>query len=130
LLFSVIAGNAARGFWAAVAANLRGPVERQRISLSLLSLIGLAETGRRLIPTVQSIVLVLGGVLATLLFVFPTIFVINRVFAPDGIERIARLGLADLAGTLVLGLVTAITASFWAVKAIGDITPDEVLRSH
>lgn len=129
LLFLVIAAIAATGFWAAMAANLRGAVERQRTSLSLLALLGLPEGGRRLIPTVQSVVLVMGGVALTLLLVLPTLVLINRVFVPDGLDSIARLGPLDIFGTVLLGLVTAISASIWAVFAIKEITPDEVLRA-
>lgn len=129
LLFGVIAVLAAIGFWAAMAANLRGAVERQRVSLSLLSLLGLSTAARRAIPAVQSTVLVMGGVAVTLSLILPILFFINRGFTPEGVDRIARLGAIDLAGTVCLGLVTAITASAWAVYAIGDISPDEVLRA-
>ena len=129
LLFGVIAVLAAVGFWAAMAANLRGAVERQRVSLSLLALLGLSTAARRAIPAVQSTVLVMGGVVVTLSLILPVLFFINRSFTPEGVDRIARLGAIDLVGTVCLGLVTAITASVWAVYTIGEISPDEVLRA-
>lgn len=130
ILFAVIAALAAAGFWAAMAANLRGSVERQRVSLSLLALMGLAERERRLIPTVQGVVLVALGVVATLMLVLPVLAVINQVFTPEGVARVARLGPADLGATVFLGLATAVTSSVWAVKSIGEIKPDEVLRAN
>jgi putative ABC transport system permease protein len=129
LLFLVIAALAFAGFWAAMAANLRATVERQRISLSLLRLLGLSELGRRAIPTLQALVLVAGGVGVTLLFVVPTLMLINATFTPQGFDRIAYLGPMHVVWTLVLGLITAITASAWAVMAIGGISSDEVLRA-
>ena len=112
-----------------MAANLRGAVERQRVSLSLLALLGLSTAARRAIPAVQSTVLVMGGVVVTLSLILPVLFFINRSFTPEGVDRIARLGAIDLVGTVCLGLVTAITASVWAVYTIGEISPDEVLRA-
>ena len=129
LLFAVIAALAALGFWASMAANLRGTVERQRVSLSLLGLLGVGDFARRLIPVVQSVVLVMGGVLVTLVLVLPVLAIINRTFTPDGMDRLASLGPVDLLATLLLGIVTAVSAAAWAAHAIGDITPDEVLRA-
>ncbi|WP_342070372.1 ABC transporter [Yoonia algicola] len=129
LLFIVIAALALAGFWAAMAANLRGSVERQRISLSLLRLLGLTEAGRRAIPTIQALILVTLGVFVTLILVLPTLALINNFFTPEGFQRIAQLGPNHIFGTLALGVFTALTASIWAVTAIGDITSDEVLRA-
>lgn len=128
-LFVIVTVLALGGFWAAMAANLRGAVERQRVSLSLLRLLGLSEAGRRAIPTIQGILLVTGGVLATLVLVLPTLAIVNRAFTPDGLDRIAWLSATHAGATLALGLITAITASAWAVLAVKDIDPDEVLRS-
>lgn len=129
LLFTVVALLAAAGFWASMAANLRGAVERQRRALSLLGLLGLGEWPRRLIPAMQSVVLVVAGVVLSLLLVLPALVFVNRNFTPEGMERIAWLGSGHVAGTLCLGVVTAITASFWAVHAVKEIMADEVLRS-
>lgn len=129
LLFTAVALLALAGFWAAMAANLRGAVERQRRSLSLLRLLGLAEYGRRLIPAIQSVVLVLAGVGVSLVLVLPALVFVNRNFTPEGMDRIAWLGAGHVLGTVALGLVTAVTASLWAVHAVKEITSDEVLRS-
>ena len=129
LLFGVIAGLAIIGFWAAMASNLRGSVERQRNSLSLLTLLGVSENARRLIPVTQSVTLVSGGVLITLLLVLPLLIVVNQYFTPEGFARIAWLGGWHIFWIIVLGLVTAFSASFWAVLAIREIKADEVLRT-
>lgn len=129
LLFVVIAGLAMAGFWSAIAANLRGTVERQRISLSLLRLLGLSETGRRALPAIQAVVLVFLGVFVTLICVLPALLLVNRFFTPDGFDQIAQLGPHHIFWTFILGLLTAISASIWAVSAIGSISSDEVLRA-
>lgn len=130
LLFVVIAGLATAGFWASMAASLRGSVERQRSALSLLKLLGVPDRQRRLFPLVQSIILVSAGVILTLVLVVPTLAAINALFTPDGLERIALLGHMHILGTLVFGLLVGISASIWAAVAIGDIQSDEILRAH
>lgn len=128
LLYAAIAALAIAGFWAATAANLRGMVERQRISFSLLRLVAMPDGQRRLVPLIQSLVLVLGGTLAALLLVLPFLLAINRGYgAPSG-ESIAFLGPVHVAATLGVGLLTAVTASLWAVRAIDAIQTDEVVR--
>ena len=129
LLFAFIAGLAIAGIWSAMAANLRGSVERQRSSLSLLNLLGMDDNKRRLIPITQSLVLVMSGVVITLLLVLPILTVINSFFTPEGFERIAWLGIDHVFWTCIIGLVTAITASAWAAIAIKDIGADEILHS-
>ncbi len=128
ILYAIVAALAAIGFWAAMAANLRGMVERQRVSFSLLRLLGLSRRGRYLVPILQSMMLVMGGIIATFVLVLPAMGAINRIFVTAPGETIARLGAVDLAGTLLLGAVTALTASAWAVWAINGIETEEVLR--
>ena len=129
ILFFVIAALAFAGFWAAMAANLRGTVERQRVSLSLLRFLGLSERGRQSMPVIQSVVLVTFGVVITLLLVLPTLALINLWFTPDTFDRIAFLQFQQVFWLLLLGLLTAVTASIWAIIAIRGISSDEVLRA-
>lgn len=130
LLFLIVAGLAVAGFWAAMASNLRGAVERQRHSLSLLNLLGMTARDRGLVPVTQSIVLVMIGVLVSVLLVLPLLIVVNTFFTPAGFERIATLGVGQIFGTILLGLFTAVSASVWAVFATREISPDEVLRTN
>lgn len=130
ILFAVIAVLATGGFWAAMAANLRGNVERQRVSLSLLSLMGMQDRARRLVPVVQSVVLVMVGVAATLLIIAPVLVVVNIAFSPESVPRVALLRPMDVLACIILGLATAVTASIWAAKSIEEITPDEVLHAN
>ncbi|MEM6409466.1 MAG: ABC transporter, partial [Pseudomonadota bacterium] len=58
ILYAAVALIAAAGFWAAMAANLRGVVERQRVSFSFLDLLGLSDRARKSIPVFQSLILV------------------------------------------------------------------------
>jgi putative ABC transport system permease protein len=128
ILYTVVAALAISGFWAAMAANLRGMVERQRVSFSLLDLIGMPQSARRTIPILQSVVLVLTGIVITLALVMPALALINQFFSKSGSGPVAYLGFWDVMATLLLGLITALTASIWAVRAVNDIFPDEVLR--
>jgi len=128
ILYVAVAVLAVFGFWAAMAANLRGMVERQRIAFSLLDLIGLPQQARSMIPIWQSLILVSLGILVTILVVLPITVAINGFFQSADGAFVARLGFADLGATLVLGLLTALTASIWAASAVCEITPDEVLR--
>lgn len=128
LLYTAIAIIAAIGFWAAMAANLRGMVERQRETFSLLRLLGFSAWGRRALPLVQGQLLVFGGVIVSLLLVLPVLLVVNRIFAAQE-TGIATLSGTDMMLTLGLGLFLALAASFWALLAVQDIGAEEVLRN-
>lgn len=128
LLYTAIAIIAAIGFWAAMAANLRGMVERQRETFSLLRLLGFSTWSRRALPLVQGQLLVFLGVVASLLLVLPVLLVVNRVFAQQD-TGIATLSGADMILTLCLGLLLALASSFWALLAVQDIGAEEVLRN-
>lgn len=128
-LYGVIACLAAAGFWAAMAANLRGMVERQRQSFSLLALLGMGRGARRAIPLIQALLLVGGGIAVTLALVGLMVRAVNAAFARSSGERVAALGAGDVAAILALGLVIAVAASVWAVRAIDAIGPDQVLRA-
>lgn len=127
-LYAVIAVLGVAGFWAAMAANLRGMVARQRLAFSLIALIGMRDSERRLVPLVQSVLLVAAGLVATLVLVGAMILIVNRIFMGSTGESVAHLGALDVAATLLIGLATAITAAVWAIRAIDGIGPDEVLR--
>ncbi|MEM6464998.1 MAG: ABC transporter [Pseudomonadota bacterium] len=128
ILYAAIAAVAVLGFWAAMSANLRAMVERQRISFSLLGLMGMAPRARSLMPLTQSVVLVLGGIVLTTALVMPVIWGVNLTFGTDERPTIAHLGLSDVALFFILGGLTACTATLWALRALSDISPDEVLR--
>lgn len=128
LLYALIAALAVAGFWAAMAANLRAMVARQRVSFSLLSLIGMANRRRRLVPMLQSLILVMAGIILTLALVLGLDLAVNRLFESTTGETVARLRLCDIGVTLLLGIVTAVTAALWAVRAIDRIGAEDVLR--
>lgn len=128
LLYSVIAVLAVGGFWAAMAANLRGMVERQRVTFSLLALLGMRASLRRMVPLAQAVLLVGGGIVATLLLVLALVWAVNAAFSASAAEGIARLGTGDIAATVAIGAVLALSAGIWAVMAIDRIGSDEVLR--
>ncbi|NOD77901.1 ABC transporter [Ruegeria sp. HKCCD4315] len=127
LLFTAIAALAMFGFWAAMSANLRGMVERQRVIFSLFSMLTMPDRQRCVVPVVQSLTLVLGGVVATLVLILPFLLAINATFETAPGESVARLYPGDILATLVLGAVTAVTAAIWAVFAVRNVEPQEVL---
>lgn len=128
LLYACIALIAATGFWAAMAANLRGMVERQRTIFSLLRLLGLPPAKAMGIPLLQGAILVMGGVVVTLLVVMPSLFVINAFFTSPTGDAIAQLGVIDVIATIVLGLITSASAAIWSMVAVNQVNTDEVLR--
>lgn len=127
ILFTAVAALAMFGFWAAMSANLRGMVERQRVIFSLFSMLTMPDRQRCVIPVVQSLALVLGGVVATLVIILPFLLAINASFETAPGEAIARLYPGDILATLGLGAVTAVTAAAWAVFAVRNVEPQEVL---
>lgn len=129
LIYAVIATLALAGFWAAMAANLRGMVERRRLAYSLLRLVGLSRGARWLIPLWQSLVLIGAGILVSLGIVFAALAVLNMTFPSDGADVIAALSARDLVGTVLLGGLTALTAAAWAMRAAAAIPSQEVLRN-
>ena len=128
ILYLAVALLAMIGFWAAMAANLRGMVERQRITFSLLDLIALPKIERCMIPLLQSLMLVILGIFITFLIVLPMVGVINVFFVTTSGQFVAYLGLTDVIAIVVLGIFTALSASLWAISAVSDIFPEEVLR--
>jgi putative ABC transport system permease protein len=127
ILFLAVAGLACAGFWFAMAANLRAMTETRRVTFSLLGLLGSPLSQRRMIPLMQAIILVQGGIALTLLVVLPAIAGINAYFSDAGGNAVAQLGWVHIVATLAIGLVTSLTASGWALSAVGGIGMDEVL---
>lgn len=127
-LYMVIAVLGVAGFWAAMAANLRGMVARQRLNFSLLALIGMKTRVRRMVPLVQAVVLVLSGIVLTLVLVLGLVAAVNAAFRGTTGETVAHLGMVDVAVVVGLGLLTAGVASVWAIRAIGGIGAADVLR--
>ncbi|GHG98445.1 ABC transporter permease family protein [Pseudodonghicola xiamenensis] len=127
MLYAGIATLALAGFWAATAANLRGMVERQRPSFSLLALLGMRPLARRMIPLVQAVVLVNGAIILTLALCELIILGINGVFRRSSAEAVAHLGGPDIAATLLLGGLIAVSAAVWAMRAIDGIDAAEIL---
>lgn len=129
LLYGFIAVIAVLGFWASMVANLRGMVERQRVSLSLLRFLSMPHRSVARIPLAQSLVLVGIGVMLTLVLVLPGLVVLNTVFqAPSG-DPVARLGMSDIGWVLALGALTGASAAIWAMRAAASISSEEVLRN-
>lgn len=127
-IYLFIAVIAVAGFWFSMAANLRGMVERQRVTFSLLHFAGLRPRQSAQVPVIQSVILVGLGVLVSLALVFPALIVLNATFQTPTGDMVAALGPLDIAGTLVLGVLVAATAALWAARAVWSIPCEEVLR--
>ncbi|PTR11112.1 ABC transporter [Cereibacter azotoformans] len=128
-LYLAVAALAAVGFWAAMAANLRGMVERRRLAFSLLRMLGLTPAQRATVPLIQSLVLIGAGLGLSLALVLPAVALINASFpaVAEG-AALARLRPDQLGGAAVLACVTALTAALWAMVAVLRIPSEEVLR--
>lgn len=129
LIYVVIATLALGGFWAAMAANLRGMVERRRMAYSLLRLVGLPKASRWTLPLWHSLILIGTGIVLSLCIVWAALAALNMTFPSEGAEVIAMLSLRDVAGTFILGALTALTAALWAMRAATAIPSEEVLRN-
>ncbi|MCE6960163.1 ABC transporter [Cereibacter sphaeroides] len=127
-LYMAIAVLAVAGFWAAMSANLRGMVERQRLALSLLRMLGLSPAGRAAIPLIQSLVLAVAGLCVSLAIVLPGLALINATLAGVGDGPVASLRAGQVAAAAALVGATAVTASGWAMAAVARIPGEEVLR--
>lgn len=129
VIYACIAALAVTGFWAAMAANLRGMVERQRIAFSLLRFLGLSEPGRKLIPLIQGQILVLIGVGLTFVLLLPILAMANAALAGAADEKVATLSMADILATVAICSLTAMTAAVWALRAVSSISAKEVLQN-
>jgi putative ABC transport system permease protein len=129
IIYVILACIAFLGFWSAMAANLRGMVERRRLAYSLLNLIGLKPHFMALIPLFQSLVLISTGIVFSFLLVVPVLALINFNFPGDFTDVVAELRIPDFKGTLLMGGLTALTAATWAMRAAACIKSEEVLRN-
>ena len=129
LIYALLAALALAGFWAAMAANLRGMVERRRLAFSLLRLIGLPGRSRMLIPLLHSLILIGGGIAVSFALVVPVLGLLNVIVPGADQDVIAALGWRDALAALGIGGLTALTAAGWAMRAVSNITSEEVLRN-
>jgi len=70
----------------------------------------------------------MAGIFLTFCLVMPATFIINSMFSESTGNAIATLDLQDLIATCGVGLLTAFTASGWAIWAVKGIEKAEVLR--
>ena len=129
LIYTLLAVLALAGFWAAMAANLRGMVERRRLAFSLLRLIGLSGRARMVIPLMQSLMLIGCGIGLSFAVVLPVLGVLNVVVPGAESDVIATLRWRDVLAALGIGALTAVTAAGWAMRAVATIQSEEVLRN-
>ncbi|OYU17405.1 MAG: ABC transporter [Rhodobacteraceae bacterium PARR1] len=129
LIYGLLAVLALAGFWAAMAANLRGMVERRRLAFSLLRLIGLSGRARMVIPLLQSLMLIGCGIGLSFAVVLPVLGVLNVVVPGAESDVIATLRWRDVLGAVGIGALTAVTAAGWAMRAVAAIQSEEVLRN-
>lgn len=128
LIYALLAVLALAGFWAAMAANLRGMVERRRLAFSLLRLIGMPGRTRAMIPLLHSLLLIGSGIAVSFAVVLPALGLLNLIVPGADQDIIAALGWRDAVGAVGIGAVTAVTAATWAMYAVATIKSEEVLR--
>lgn len=129
LLYALLVVLALAGFWAAMAANLRGAVERQRLSFAMLSVLSMPRRDAALFPVTQSVLVAGAGLTLTAILAAPLLVLVNSVFslAERGLD--ARVSFLECAVIALVVIVVAISASIWAARAVFKIQTVEALRN-
>lgn len=127
-LFTIVGVLAGGGIIAALAANLRGSVDRQKRDLSLTAMFGLSPLERGLIPVLQSVVLTGLGLVASGLLLLLTVPLLNHlIINPAGLNP-AILPLPAVLNAAVLSFLLACLSSLWAAVSAARIPVSEVLQ--
>lgn len=128
-LYIVVAACGGGGFFLALTANLRANLERQRVSVSILRLMGAANLVSIASSIFQAISIVTIGLIITILCYFALSSVVNLMFSDLGSEEgliqihFGMLG-AFVAGSLLLSAVSSI----WTIHAAAKVGPEEGFR--
>jgi putative ABC transport system permease protein len=129
--FWIIAGLGAAGYFFSLAASLWSNVERKRVPLSVMSLLGMRKSGLLSFPATQGTVIgLLGAGVACGLF-FMAQFVVDKAFS--GLvgateSSICRLLPLHFVSVFLATLVFSGVASLWATQRVARITPSYGMR--
>ncbi len=129
--FWIIAGLGAGGYFFSLAASLWSNVERKRIPLSVMSLLGMRRIGLLSFPATQGFIIgLIGAAIACGLF-FLAQLVVDRAFAGIvGVTEgsICRLLPVHFAIAFAVTLVFSAAASLWATLRVARINPSDGMR--
>ncbi len=130
IFIAVIGSIGVVGLCLSLAAAQWAWVERKRMDLSYLRLIGLEGRDVALLPIFQSLLIVFVGMSLAALFAWIADAAVDRLFAGQlmAVSEVSRLGLAELGIVAGLAALAAIAASAMAALAVRRISPAEALR--
>lgn len=125
--FRTVAFVGLAGYAAAFAASLWSNIGRKRRAISLLRLAGLGRAPAALIPVIQAAAIALAGWAAALAATAAGVRLLDATLGPAlGLDGpVARLRLADAAGSGAAALAVALAASAWAALTVTRISPQE-----
>lgn len=129
LLYALIAGCAALGFWLSLAASLRANAERQRAELGALRLMGAGPIVRGGATLWQSAVIVVAGLAVAAVIAWCLSAGVNSVLSDvAGGRDLMRLTFEHLAYFSAGGLAIAVTAALWSARVAVAVPAEEGFR--
>ncbi len=130
LIFTLIGGAAALGFWASTTSNVLAAVRRKERYLGILRLMGYSSKQLMAFPLFQSLLTsVLGAFLAAIIYAI-TAALIDHLFAQSlqGVEKICFLPSSHFALATLLVCFLSLAATVFPANRAARIEPSEVIR--
>ena len=129
LLFWLIAGVAMTGFALALGATLWAAVERKRVTLSLIQLMGVSREGLTLFPLTQAFLLAGLAAVVSIAMFWLAAAAINGVYHADqSTGSICYILPSDLALGAALTVAVASISSLMAARSVFLVEPTEGLK--
>ena len=130
LALSLVAFAALGGLFAALVSSFWAVVQRKRLMLATLGLVGVPPLGLAMVPVVQAAATALAGAVASLLLLGVFAQVAQALFAgalPQG-AAVIRLEAPTLVGIALGVVLLAVAAAFLAARAAARLDPAIVIR--
>lgn len=131
--FWIVAGLGTAGFFLSLSATLWTAIERKRIALGTLSLLGVRRRALVLFPITQAVLIGLAGILCAIVLYGVADAVVERVFAEtvraDG-GSISRLLPRHFSIAAISTLAFCVLAAGSATLRIARIDPSETMRER
>jgi putative ABC transport system permease protein len=130
LALSLVASAALGGLFAALLSSFWAMVQRKRLMLATLGLVGVTPAGLALVPVVQAAAAALMGALASLLLLGAFAQAAQWLFAgalPAG-ASVIRLAPLTLLGIVVGTVTLAVLAAFLAARSAARLDPAITIR--
>lgn len=130
IIIAVIAGLGTLGLCLSLAAAQWAWVERKRLDLSYLRLLGMAPASVMMFPVWQAMLVVGAGlVLATLAAAVGSVIVNKLLFGQLAtVQEVSRLGIVEIGQVATLAILAGGAAALLAVRAVRRIESAETLR--